>query len=159
MQCKICGGSMSQNSQKVPGSKMPDWICDQVNGECLNERGYPNAQWNPKPTSITQKPIIQTPVPGVAVEVWETKNRLYAAQTALNCVAQIYEGQGGQVTDLQIKAKFNYFYNLLRNAKNGIVPRIDVAPKDMPLKKKIVSNPAFNPADEVSEIPLEEIPF
>lgn len=49
---------MSPNEKKRPGTKMPDWICDQQYGECITN-GYPTGKWNP------------TPKPGAAVP--ETK--------------------------------------------------------------------------------------
>ena len=76
---------------------------------------------------------------GVSKEVWEQKDRLYAAQTALNCVAQIYQGHGDKITDTTIETRFKKFYSLLREAKMGLM-----------------SSPA---KENPPQIPLEDIPF
>jgi len=74
--------------------------------------------------------------------VCEAKDRLSAGQTALNCVANIYQGKGDEATGEAIKTRFVFFYNLLRQAKAGLV----VDPSK--LKEEV--------KDEVSE---DEIPF
>ena len=111
-----------------------------------------------KPTETPPQPVPKAAPQVISQNVWEAKDRLSAAQTALNCVANVYQGQGGSVTSEQIQTRFNFFYNLLRNAKNGSVP--DIAPKNIPLEAKIANNPKFTPPEpEVPTIALEDIPF
>jgi len=55
--------------------------------------------------------------------VWEAKDRLSAGQTALNCVANVYQGKGDEVSNAVIEKRFAHFYNLLRQAKAGLVQK------------------------------------
>lgn len=43
MDCKQCGGSMSASMKNIRGQQKRVFECNQDNGECLNERGYPNS--------------------------------------------------------------------------------------------------------------------
>ena len=129
MQCPIHGSEMYEKEGKY--GKF--WSHKTDNGDYCN--GKIKGQTSivpPPPTNNSQSST-------VSKEVWEQKDRLYAAQTSLNCVAQIYQGHGDKITDEMVEKRFKKFYSILREAKMGIMSR--------PVKE--------NPP----EIPLEEIPF
>lgn len=45
MNCKQCGGSMTAQQKQWNGQPRTVFECNQDNGECLNERGYPTSMW------------------------------------------------------------------------------------------------------------------
>ena len=76
--------------------------------------------------------------------IWEAKDRLHAAQTALNAAATVYEGQQVDTHLLHVMAQANYNW-LMRMKEIGEVP------KDIP--------EPFNPRNQADEEEVENIPF
>jgi len=55
--------------------------------------------------------------PKIDNSVWESKDRLHAAQTALNCAANIFQGKS--VPSSTITSQANEYYAWLRNKQLG----------------------------------------
>ena len=130
MQCPLHGVEMSAKQGKY----------GEFWSHKLENQTWCNGKIKGQTSIVPPPPVKSSEVSSeVSKEVWEQKDRLYAAQTALNCVAQIYQGHGDKITDTTIETRFKKFYSLLREAKMGLM-----------------SSPA---KENPPEIPLEDIPF
>jgi len=142
---------MRVNEMKKPGTKMPDYVCNQENGECMTEDGkYPTGAWAKK--TFPTKATAPHQAPAVDPSVWEAKDRLYAAQTSLNAAAAIFQGSG----DLEaVLLAAPHLYSFLREAKLGILAK--------PERKDVKTETMIKEAKEVEEIgeqiKAEDIPF
>jgi len=126
--CDKCGGTMSRNPNKKQPNH-PDWICNQNNGKCgrTGKKGwFATGAWDePFQTNVANAKVQQQSPPlqqngTVPPEVWEAKDRMHAMQTAINAASEIYQGSGEIEKAMQDALKF---YDLLRQAKQGTIPR------------------------------------
>ena len=154
--CEKCKGTMSRNlNKKLPNH--PDWICDQVNGECgqISKAGkwFATGAWDEPFQSNVQAAKTATQPQNnngnVSPEVWEAKDRMNCMQTAVNAASEIYQGSGEIDRALQDALKF---YDLLRQAKSGVVKRYKAPISEV--GKKIA-----NAINDDEEINVEDIPF
>jgi hypothetical protein len=148
MQCPIHGvefrfkeGGISKMGKPYQGF----WSCPMKNAD--------GTFCNQKPPKDTPRPAVVAAPQQPSQMIFEQKDRLSAAQTCLNCVANLYQGKGETVTNEQIKSRFVYFYGLLRGAKQGTTP--DAAPEEMPLEDKLKKWQEREPI----EVQLDDIPF
>jgi len=146
-QCTACGGTTSVNQAKKPGTQMPDYICNQDNGLC-ETKGYKTGVWAPKQGGGSSKPQ-QAAKPQIDPQVWIQKERLSAAQTAINAAAQVHQQSGD---DKKVIESATQYYDFLRKAKVGLVGR-----GDEPKEQKDTSNDVPVPSNP--DINVEDIPF
>lgn len=60
MNCPKCQGTMSSKVITYQGKPKSIFECDQANGECLNDKGYPNSVW-PKGGAKSSAPTRSAP--------------------------------------------------------------------------------------------------
>lgn len=149
MICPNCNGSMSPNTRKKPGSKMPDWVCDQANGECYTTsakdgKQYPTGAWNPSPTAprvvsattsvvgpapIKQQPLRQvvTPeepeTPETSGPDWEAKDRMTMKMSAWKSACDLYSGTSNELAVRKLQKEI---YESIMSAKKDEVDVSDV---------------------------------
>ena len=161
MECTKCGGSMSQNANKRTPNQ-PDWVCDQVNGQCGTPgkkpgTWYPTGAWEntyqgnvaTAKQGYQTKPVMPATNGNVPAEVWEAKDRMMTMMSSIRASADIHQGSGKTEEALADALRF---YDLLRQAKQGVIQRYK-APIST-AGKKIASA-----MTEEVEVNVEDIPF
>lgn len=143
---------MSRNTKKTKPNQ-PDWYCNQDNGDCGKPGKFgfmPTAAWdNSFPTNVSKAKVVNPPEPKVSGEVWEAKDRMNCMQTAINAAASLHEGSG-KIDEAKRDAL--EFYDLLRQAKHGLIPRLNKTPQSSAGKK--IAQAMGEP-----EVNVEDIPF
>ena len=149
MNCQTCNGTMSQKVITFKGQPKSVWECNQDNGDCLNEKGYPTSFW-PKGTRQQAQPPVRgvtrrsgpEPAARNKDDYWQMKEqrdreaqpiirRSHAQEMALRTAAidnRIIESDG----ELDLK-KLKWFINWFqRDAERGGVeqPAPEPTPDD-----------------------------
>lgn len=147
---------MSVNENKK-SPRAPDFLCNQDNGKCGSTRTYndkeyfnPTGAWKPRPRTAEQPR--ETQAPKVDPKVWEMKDRLSQAQTAMNSASAVYQGTSDVKATIEA---YRLFYNELRLAKFGTLPSATLPATHSEVGRKIAE---AMKGDE-PEIDVKDIPF
>lgn len=156
MQCKYCGGECKPNERKTPGSKMPDWICLQQNGTCVNEKGYPNGTWNPRTPAAPGTPVRQNLPATIKTaanfdvqlekELYKQEQAILGAQKNRSNLAAAWIQSNRPIDDTAYR-QLAMMEGFVLNGKVEVKP---AQPNTPPLIDKIKSDPKYQDPKQVT---------